>query len=286
MRTLTLSLYRVRGPIFFVASVLLLTVATFGRFLNGQLAGQIQLILIGIALLAWLLCFGLVVFGPRSIPNHDTVTVGSPVRGRWLAMNSPASQTPSHGTRAYGQAFAIDLLYETEGRPRPGFGDWPAMREPREFAAFGQPVYSMVEGVVVHASSRRRDHKSRSNLWAFAYMMAEGTIRELGGPNFVLGNHVTVRTSDGVFAVIAHLQQDSVTLQIGDDVRSGDQIGLCGNSGNTSEPHVHAQLMDRASLWTAQGIPLAFAQITIDQAAEPVNGLPRNGQHIVVDTME
>ncbi|GAA2043183.1 hypothetical protein GCM10009720_24970 [Yaniella flava] len=108
--------------------------------------------------------------------------------------------------------------------------------------------------------------------------MFEGAFWELGGPGFILGNHVVLRGDNGVYAVLAHLQQGSLQVQNGDTVMAGQLIGRCGNSGNSSEPHVHAQLMDRASILTAIGMPLAFASITLDNQPEVLDTLPRNGQ--------
>lgn len=285
MNPAVLALYRVRGAIFFAATAVLVAVALFGRFLEGEVADAILLGLVVAGLAGWLLCLLLAMFGAKAIPQRQRVTVHSPVSGRWLAMNSPASQTPSHGTRAYGQAHAVDLVFEPEGYARPAFGTWPAMREPQEFKAFGQPVVSMVDGVVVRASDWRRDHRSRTNLIAFAYLMAEGAVRELGGPGFVVGNHVVVRDANGDFAATVHLSQGSKTVNVGDTVRAGDIVGACGNSGNSSEPHVHAQLMDRASFWTAQGVPFAFSEISID-GQDPADGMPRNGQHLTAGEPE
>lgn len=272
--------YRVRGFVLFISTAVLLVVAAFGRYVTADAAQTPQLILIGAGLLGWVFCLVMAAIGPKSLPKHEAITVTPPVHGRWLALNSPASKIPSHGTHSYGQAHAIDLLHEPEGYTRPAFGTWPAMREPEEFKAFGQPVTSMVDGTVVRASDWRRDHRSRSNLLAFAYLMGEGVVREIGGPGFMVGNHVTVRTADGVFATIAHLQQGSKTVKVGDTVRAGDQLGLCGNSGNSSEPHVHAQLADRKSFWTAQGLPFVFADIAIDDGTDLIEGLPRNGKHL------
>jgi murein DD-endopeptidase MepM/ murein hydrolase activator NlpD len=105
-------------------------------------------------------------------------------------------------------------------------------------------------------------------------------IREVGGPGFVIGNHVVIRGDDGVYAAVAHLQQGSAAVRAGDRVTAGTRIGGCGNSGNSSEPHVHAQLMDRASFWTAQGVPMAFAGIAIGDDPEPADALPANEQHM------
>lgn len=65
----------------------------------------------------------------------------------------------------------------------------------------------MIDGVVVRATDWRRDHRARSSGLAIAYMLIEGAVRELGGPGFILGNHVTIRGANGDFATVAHLEQ-------------------------------------------------------------------------------
>ena len=60
-------------------------------------------------------------------------------------------------------------------------------------------------------------------------------------------------------------------------------VSAGGNSGNSSEPHVHAQLMDRASLWTGQGLPMGFADVRIGEDATPTTGLPQNSEHLIAD---
>lgn len=236
------------------------------------------------ALVGMVLGVVLSLLGPRFLRTQDSVGVCAPVQGRWLALNSPATKVPSHGIRAYGQTYAIDLVYEPPGEARPIFGTGPAMRPPRHYPAFGQPVYSMVSGTVVRASSWHRDHRSRSRMLAVIYMMLEGAFRELGGPGFILGNHVVIRSHDGVYAVIAHLQQNSTTLQPGQTVRAGQLIGRCGNSGNSSEPHVHCHLMDRASLFRGIGVPMTFANITLDDQVAGVDAVPENGQHMTANS--
>jgi len=237
------------------------------------------------AVIALVVAFGISSLTERILPTVPARTVHAPVHGRWLAMNSPATKVPSHGTRAYGQAHAIDLTAEPDGITRPQFGDGPGFRSPEDFPAFGEPVHAMVAGTVVSASSRHRDHRSRSSYPALLYMTIAAAARELGGPGFVVGNHVTIRTDDGVFALVAHLQHESLRVQVGDQVRAGETIGACGNTGNSSEPHVHAQLMDRRSLWSAQGLPMAFAGISVDGVAA-ADTMPANDQHMVAPAPE
>ena len=262
MRAVALALYRVRGLLYYVAAAILISSALLGFLFPVE----VRRVLGVVAIVVVALCLALIVLGPRLLPERSPTPVMPPVRGRWLAANSPASAVPSHGVRMYGQAYAIDLVYDPTDAERPTSR---AMNPPDAYPAFGRPVYSMVDGVVVSASGWRRDHRSRSTALAMLYLMAEGAIREIGGPGFIIGNHVTVRSGDGIFATVAHLQRGSLTVKVGDTVEKGDQLGLCGNSGNSTEPHVHAQLMDRRSPWTAQGLPF-----------ELTKGVPVNGEHL------
>ena len=75
------------------------------------------------------------------------------------------------------------------------------------------------------------------------------------------GNHVVLKLMTGTYLVIAHLQRDSVAVVVGDQVREGQVIGRCGNSGNTSEPHIHIhhQRQHPANAGGfAEGLPLYF----------------------------
>ncbi|HLR56990.1 MAG TPA: M23 family metallopeptidase [Beutenbergiaceae bacterium] len=223
-------------------------------------------------------CLLLTVVGPRLLDPLASRVVAPPVSGEWSAVNSPASKVPSHGTRFYGQAYAIDLVAEGPG-DRPTFGSGPAMRRPEDYPAFGAPVYSMVSGTAVAVVDRRRDHRARSNWLSVLYMLLEGMVREVAGMSFLLGNHVTIDHGDGTFGLLAHLKRGSVKVKVGSEVKAGDLIAECGNSGNSSEPHVHAQLMDRASPRTAQGVPMSFTGI-LDAAGSPIE-LPTNGQTMI-----
>ncbi|KPP98022.1 M23 family metallopeptidase [Marinobacter sp. HL-58] len=77
------------------------------------------------------------------------------------------------------------------------------------------------------------------------------------------GNFVAIYCADAT-VVLAHLQDGSVSLEPGDRVQSGDLLGRVGNSGNTSEPHLHMHAVEgRVSqhdelMWEANGLPMSF----------------------------
>jgi murein DD-endopeptidase MepM/ murein hydrolase activator NlpD len=223
------------------------------------------------ALVAGLACYFLL-----GAVRRPAVEVASPVAGRWLAVNSPADKVPSHGLHAYGQTYAIDLVYEPREGARPQFGRGPSFRRPAEFPAFGQPVLAPGDGVVVRVHDRERDHRSRSSWASLLYLVAEASLRELAGPGRVLGNHVVLDLGDGVHAVLAHLRRGSLRVAKGQRVRAGEPVAECGNSGNSTEPHLHFQLMDHPSVLFAAGLPFRLARFEVDGVVE--GGVPANGQ--------
>ena len=247
------------GPLLFVAAL----VSGYADLLPGTASvvlafGGFVLVLVGLALT-------FVPFAPALEPRAVQV----PVAGRWVALNSPATKVPSHGTHGHGQTFAIDLAYEPEPGSRPEFGKGPAVRPPTDFPAFGQPVYAPADGRVVAVRATARDHGSRSTWPAIAWLMLAGSLRELGGSRFLLGNHVVLDVGGGVFALVAHLQRGSVDVTPGSEVRAGDRLAACGNSGNSSEPHVHFHLMDGRHAFSAAGLPFSFPR-----------GVPADGEAI------
>lgn len=220
------------------------------------------------------------------------VALAPPVRGTWTAVNSPGQRVPSHGTRTRGQLSAVDIC----GRSTPGTP--PLVRcglrgaRPERYPGFDAPVLAMAAGEVVGVTDRRRDHRARNTWQALLFMMTlEGVLREVGGTRAVLGNHVLVRHDDGTVAAYAHLRRGSATVRPGERVATGAELGRVGNTGNTSMPHLHVHLMDRAHLDAAAGLPLTWPGITrtgeIDEvfatyAKEPhasaLTAMPRNGE--------
>ncbi|MFC7973998.1 M23 family metallopeptidase [Streptomyces cinereoruber] len=206
------------------------------------------------------------------------VEVDPPVAGRWTALNSPADRTPSHGTHQYGQTYAIDIVAEAEDgeRSRPSFAWlWPVVRRSEEFPAFGAPLFAVADATVVHAEDGQRDHLSRNSLPAFLYLMLfEATARVLAGARWVVGNHLILDLGNGTYAVYAHLRRGSLTVRAGDRVTAGQQLARCGNSGNSTEPHLHFHLMNGPDLDTARGVPFTWRGVGVPKNKETFESIP------------
>ncbi|WP_405896274.1 M23 family metallopeptidase [Streptomyces sp. NBC_00727] len=230
--------------------------------------------------LSWLPALGAMVIGlvgARSARQRietrppAPVAVVPPVTGRWSAVNSPADKVPSHGTHSLAQTYAIDIVAEPESgptRPAPVWF-WPVARRNRDYPAFGAPLYAVAGGTVIHAEDGQRDHLSRSSLAGVLYFwLIEGACRIVGGSRRIVGNHIVLDLGDGTYALYGHVQRGSLRVRPGDEVETGQLLGLCGNSGNSTEPHVHFQLMDGPDLETARGIPFSWHGVGVPAAGE------------------
>jgi len=71
--------------------------------------------------------------------------------------------------------------------------------------------------------------------------------------------------------VLAHFKRGSITVKPGDKVKRGQVLGQCGNSGNSSEPHIHYHLQHSPILQDGLGIKCVFEKVTLtkDGKTEP-----------------
>lgn len=189
--------------------------------------------------------------------------------------NSPANRVPSHGTRLFGLAFSIDLVpVDGRGRTAP-FTPVSVFRPepPERFPGFGRGILAPLSGTVVAMHDSAPDHPAHRGFPSVGYALTQGR-RAAGGWLGLSGNHVIIRATGSpapVFVALCHLRRGSVRVTTGQHVVGGDLIGGCGNSGNSSEPHLHLQAMETSDPEQAAGLPITFP-----------GGLPRNGQIVSV----
>ncbi|WP_255771510.1 M23 family metallopeptidase [Pseudarthrobacter sulfonivorans] len=168
---------------------------------------------------------------------------------------------PSHGTYALGTSHAIDFVaVDDAGRSAPRtWRSLIAAEPPEVFIGFGQPILAPVSGTVVAVLDGQPDHEGRrSQLPLVPYMLGQAERVRKGVPA-VAGNHVVIAASpNGPFVLLAHLQKGTIRVHLGQAVMAGDPVGQCGNSGNSTEPHVHVQVTDSTDWPQARGLPLAF----------------------------
>lgn len=199
------------------------------------------------------------------------VDLAYPLQGRWLVQNSPADRVPSHGTARFAASYAIDFVpVDESGRSAPiRLWTWLRPEPPERFPGFGRSVLAPVAGEVVGVFDDVPDHAAFRGLPSVGYALSQGR-RAAAGWEALAGNHVLIQTVAGAVVALCHLQQGSVGVARGDQVEVGYVLGRCGNSGNSTEPHVHVQAIDRVEVESATALPITFG-----------GRLPRNGEVIV-----
>ena len=191
----------------------------------------------------------------------DPLDLRYPFTGRWLTRNSPARRVPSHGTHLMGTTYAIDFVGVGErGRSAPWSWRAALATEPPDgFIGFGRSILAPCGGRVKATHDGEIDHEARrSQLVLLPYALTQAR-RVRRGPPAIAGNHVVLALHDaGPFVLLAHLQRGSIRVAAGDQVQAGEVIGRCGNSGNSTQPHVHVQVTDSTDWERARGLPMRF----------------------------
>lgn len=220
------------------------------------------------------------------------IVLSLPFEGRWLTENSPARQVPSHGTDLLGSRYAIDFTAVDQRHRSAVRRDWRTLlaTEPAgRFLGFGKPILAPGDGVIVAVHDGEIDHGARrSPLTLVPYALGQAT-RLRRGMAGIAGNHVVISLrQSGAFVALAHLKAGSIRVAAGDRVATGRRIADCGNSGNSTQPHVHIQVMDSPDPSTARGVPMAFRRFRewprgTSQSQVRDSGLP--GEGAVVEPM-
>ena len=208
----------------------------------------------------------------KNDPELRIVGVSLPFTGKWKVENSPRRRVPSHGSDMLGTTYSIDFVgVDEHDRTAPSVS-WRTVlsTEPPElFFAFGRPILAPVSGRVVAVHQGEIDHGARrSQLTLIPYALGQAA-RLRQGTGAIAGNYVTISPpGSGVFVAVMHLKADSIRVSVGQEVREGEQIASCGNTGNSTQPRVHMQAMDSADPWTARGLPMHFRRF----GEKPVRG--------------
>lgn len=194
--------------------------------------------------------------GAPSIDRHVPATaLRLPFDGEWTVVNGGVTEATSHSWEILSQRYAYDFVVTDEdGNSHAGDGDDLA-----DYYAYGRPIHAPADGTVVAVSDGRRDYPHPGSAWL------EWRTWDIAG------NHVTIEHADGEYSFLAHLLEGSTTVAAGDSVTAGDVIGKCGNSGHSTEPHLHYQLQDGPSFWTAASLVPRFAGVDVEREDTTAN---------------
>jgi hypothetical protein len=182
------------------------------------------------------------------------VVIAPPFKGsRWVAGGgccAPPSYhrgatLPINGVIRVAERFAIDFVQLNDKNML----ITGPMEKLSSYAFLGDEIHSVADGTVVGTADGLPEQVPGK-------LPADATIQ------MAAGNHVVVDIGEGRFAFYAHLQQGSVRVKVGDKVKTGQVLGLLGNSGNTDTPHLHFHVMDGPSPLVSNGLPYVFTGFT------------------------
>ncbi|HEX5033696.1 MAG TPA: peptidoglycan DD-metalloendopeptidase family protein, partial [bacterium] len=168
--------------------------------------------------------------GKTTVSQQAALAISPPLRGgNWLAgdgccdsVRHVRATLPLDGRLATSQRFAID--WEKLDQDRRVFAGDP--KNPEHYFCYGQEVLAVANAEVVAALDGLPNQVPGKLPASIDLAQADG-------------NHVILRLDSGHYALYAHLKPGSVRVKAGDKVQTGQVLGLVGNSGNTSEPHLH-----------------------------------------------
>lgn len=196
-------------------------------------------------------------------PAYDRApSVLLPFDGRARVQMSPARRIPSHGTHLFATTYAIDFVpVDARGQSGACF-TWRTLlwrENPGLFAGFGAAVLAPAAGTVAYVHDGEPDHAAmRSQPALVSYALTQRK-RIAQGANAIAGNRVVIRMCGAQgWLLLAHCKRGSITVAQGERVVPGQQVAQVGNSGNSTEPHLHMQLMDGPDGTSARGLPLVF----------------------------
>jgi hypothetical protein len=208
--------------------------------------------------------------GVVAVGSGQPEVVGPPLSGdSWVAVNGCCGLSPHRGAmlplggRMNGsERYAIDWSkFDLKARPIVDLqaGTQATSKGDRtkndSYFTFGQPALAVADATVVTVV----DNLPEAPPGKFLTL----PLADLGG------NRVVLKIRDGVYVLYGHLMTGSVTVKPGDVVNRGQVIAKVGNSGNTSESHLHFHLMNGPEPLTATNIPWELDTFTFEGDVEP-----------------
>lgn len=191
-----------------------------------------------------------------------------PFDGVWFTYWGGPTEFQNYHAATPSQRHAYDFVIWRDGSTFSGDGSRNA-----DYHAWEQPALAPADGGIIAVENGMPDIKPGELPPAMDQGAAEGL--------HPAGNHVIIETAANEYVFVAHLREGSVEVREGDRVTAGDRIGLVGNSGNTSESHVHIHAQDSSDFFdpSAVGLPLRFSGYRANGTNVEL-GVPVQGQFI------
>jgi hypothetical protein len=202
------------------------------------------------------------IVGPElAVDPFTPVAIAPPLRGAgWVNANGCCDASAHRSGRlavdgshrVAFELFAIDWMRLEDNHLFTGDGT-----RNEDYFAYGAEVLAVAEGTVVFV---------RDGLPEDIPNEPPTTVHQ---PLDYGGNEVVLELAPGVYAFYGHLQPGSIRVRVGERVTTGQVLGLLGNTGNSTAPHLHFQLADGPDVLTATSLPFVLDHWTLAGTVAP-----------------
>ncbi|MEO6535615.1 MAG: M23 family metallopeptidase [Sphingomicrobium sp.] len=143
-----------------------------------------------------------------------------------------------------------------------------------DFYGWNAPVFAPGDGVVVAVHGSESDNALGSEKYA-----KDPITEDQMDPS---GNYVLIDHGRGEMSAMSHLRSGSVTVKVGDRVRSGQQVARIGNSGATPIPHLHYELRSGFGIKGVRSLPPYFTGVTAIGATPTAGAFAPNTGDVLI----
>lgn len=178
---------------------------------------------------------------PKLVRNKTKLIL--PFKDEWTVIWGGDTKELNYHVESEAQKNAFDIVitdnkgnsYKTDGKTN------------EDYYAFGKDLIAPCDGEVVLVVDGVKDN-----------------IPGVLNPIYIPGNTVILKTQNNEFLVLAHFKQHSILVKQGQKITQGQLLGLCGNSGNSTEPHLHFHIQNVEEMNSATGVKCYFDKIKVD----------------------
>ncbi|MBM7614338.1 M23 family metallopeptidase [Alkaliphilus hydrothermalis] len=169
-----------------------------------------------------------------------------PFEGKWVVVNGCYTKEFSHSWNIPTQRYAYDFIILKDGK---SYENNPKSVE--EYYCYNKSILAPADGVIVEVVNNAEDS------------LVFGNGRFYSRAKHIAGNYIVIQHNEAEYSTLAHLKKDSINVKAGEKVIRGQIIAKCGNTGNSTEPHLHFQLQAGKSFYSSAGLPIKFNNIKL-----------------------
>ena len=183
---------------------------------------------------------------PKNTKRNQT-KLTLPFKGEWFVFWGGDTPSENYHQDAPNQRFAFDIVkVGADGKSHKGDG-----KKNEDYYAFSQEIIATADGVATYVVDGVQDN-------------IPGEMNRI----FVPGNLVIIKHAEGEYSLFAHFKQNSIRVKVGDKITKGQTLGLCGNSGNSSQAHLHYQLQDAPFFADEARMKVFFEKLNVKRAGK------------------